>query len=414
MSLALTPVRKALVAIAVIALVVVLGTKVLGDKPYSLTLLMPAADQTFVGGKVLINGRQVGTITDIGVRERQAQVSIEIDDEFAPLPAGTKARVKWESVLGARIIELDPGKKSNPALRSGHLLTNNVEGVELDDLLAMLDAPTRKKVQALLAQTDRTLAGREADLNATLKTAGPTIQALGAVLRAVGEDGPAIKQLVTQLHGVASTVAGRNTRLASSISNLNALTAAVSTRQSELSALLEKLPGTIGQATTTLDSAEDPVQAARALLRDLQPSTAQLPAISRDLKPVLAGARPALEDLTPTLADADALLKRTPALLTGVRDLLPDLDDTLVQANPMVSFLRPYTPELAGWLSNWVGIFGSQNATGNYARALITASASSLDDVLPGVPPGMGQSPRPEPGSLADQAWTDANGDPIQ
>jgi len=414
MPLALTRVRTVAIAAVVIVLASYFGPKVFGSDPYKLKLLMPAADETFVGAKVVMGGQTVGKVTDLGVRDRQAQVTIEVKDQFAPLPAGTTARVKWESVIGARIIELSPGKEDNADLPTGHLLTDNLEGVEVDDLLAMLDAPTRAKVQDLLAQTDKTLDGSETDLNATLKEAGPTIQALGAVLKAVGEDGPAIKQIVSQLHGVASTVAARNGKLSGTIENLNSLTAAVAQRQQDLSAMLHQLPETLGHATSTLNAAEDPIQQARVLLRDLQPSTKQLPAIARDLRPVLADARPALEDLTPTLKSADSLLKETPALLSGARDLLPKLDDTLVQANPMVAFLRPYTPELAGWLSNWVGIFGSQNATGNYARALITASASSLDDVLPGVPVGMGQDARPQPGSLAGQTWTDANGDPIQ
>lgn len=402
------------IAVAVTALLVVgaLALRSLGEDPYRLTMLLPAADQTFEGGNVIMNGETVGRITEVGVREGQAQLTVEIDEEHAPVPAGTRARIRWESVLGARVVELEPGTSSSPPLRSGHLLTSNVEGVELDDVLAMLDAPTRRNVQGLLVQLDRTLSGREKDLNATLKESGPTIQALGEVLRAVGQDGPAIKQIVRQLHGVSSTVVARDQKLATSVANLNALTGAVAARQKELAAMLDRLPQTVATATATLDAAEGPVEATRGLLRDLAPSTSRLPAISRDLQPVLAAARPALADLTPTLQDADRLLKRTPALLSGARDLLPDLDSAVEQVNPMVAFLRPYTPEAAGWLSNWVGIFGTRNSTSNIARALITASASSIDDALPAVPPGMGQDPRPGPGSLTE--WTDANGDQIQ
>jgi len=405
--------RVLMVAAALVALVVV-GLKVAADDPYEMKFLMPVADKTFVGAKVLIDGETVGRIEELGVRDGMAEVTARIDGDHAPLPAGTRARVKWLSILGARVLEILPGEEANVPLPSGHLLTSNVEGAELDDLLVMLDAPTRKKLQTLLVSLDKTVSGKEQNLNTTIREAGPTFHALGEVLRAVGEDGPAIKKLVAQLHGVTQTVSARDARLSSTVRNLNSLTGAVATQQAELKAMLQRLPQTIGTATDTLNAAEEPVLSARALLRDLQPSTAQLPGIVEDLRPALADARPAVADLTPLLQDADALLKRTPTLAAGLRDLLPTTDKALQQANPMVAFLRPYTPELAGWLSNWVGIFGSRNSSGNYARALITASMSSADDVLPGVPPGMGQNPRPEPGSIAGQPWTDANGDPIQ
>jgi len=405
-------VRAVVLALVAVAAIGVVGSRLLGSDPYTMTMLMPAADGTFEGAKVVINGERVGKVSELGVRDGQAAVTVEIDDDHAPLPAGTTARVKWESVLGARIIELTPGPDSNTPLPSGHLYTDNVEGVEIDDLLALLDEPTRKQLQGLVGNLDGALTGREKDLNATLKEAGPTIKALGAVARAVGEDGPAIKKLVTQLHGVSETVAGRDGELAGSVAQLEQLTAAVATQQSDLSSLLTRLPGTLDTATDTLNNVEGPVTAARDLLRDVAPSTAQLPSIASDLRPVLAAARPAVAGLPETLNQADQLLKETPQLLSGARDLLPTLDDTLEQLNPMIAFLRPYTPEAVGWLTNWTSLFASKNASGHYARALITASASSADDILPGTPIGQDQDPRPAPGSLAAR-WTDANGDPI-
>lgn len=404
---------RSLLAIAAAAGLLVVAFKVLGGDPYSLQVVTPAADQTFVGARVLLSGERVGEVSDVAVRDGKAVLTVEVDGDHAPLPAGTTARIKWESVLGARVVELTAGKEDAEELPSGHLLSAG-ENVEVDDLLAMLDAPTRTKIKSLLGELSTTLEGNEGDLNETLTEAGPTIGALGEVLRAVGQDGPAIKKIVTQLSQVASTVASRDDQLASSVGDLNTLMVAVAQKQGDLSETLKRLPQTIATATKTLNNVEGPVDSARTLLRELEPSTSKLPAITKDLGPVLASARPALAEVPATLEHADQLLARTPALARNLRDLLPDADSALEQANPMVAFLRPYTPELAGWLSNWVGIFGSQNAKGNYARALITASASSIDDLLPGVPVGQQQDSRPAPGSIAKQPWTDANGDEIQ
>lgn len=415
------PITRVLLVVAVLAVAFFGLQRVTASEPYTLKFLVPQADKTFVGAKVTVAGKTVGQISDLGVRDGMAVVTAEIDDEHAPLPAGTQGRVRWESVLGARTLEIIPGDEKNSALPTGHLLTGNVEGVELDDLLAMLDKPTRKKLQTLVASLDTTVDGKEEQLNRTLREAGPTIEALGEVARAVGEDGPAIKKLVTQLRGVSSVVAGKDDQLARSVAQLNQLMTAVAQEQEGLRTTLAKLPGTLDTATNTLSNVESPVQSARELLRDLQPATAQLPSLAKDLQPALADAKPALADLTPLLADADQLLEGTPALVAGARDLLPTADSALAQANPMVDFLRPYTPEVAGWFSNWTATFGSRNRMGNYARALITASTSSIHDVLPGKIL-QGQDPRPAPGSLnmynskslVNWNFIDANGEEIQ
>lgn len=405
---------KAVLAVAVVATLVVWGlTKLVSGPDYNLTLLMPSAGTAFKNGAVMIDGQQVGKVTSVGVRDGQAEVKVAIEDEYAPLHAGTTARIKWASVLGTRAVELVPGAETNPELSSGRLITGNAEAVDIDELLNTLDAPTRKDLQKLVGQLNKTLAGTKPDLRTTLAKAGPTVKAIASLLSAIGQDGPALKKIITELHGVTANVSANDAELAASINNLKTLTGQIAGRQAELSQTIEKLPDTIDSATTALDAVPKPVDSTRTVLRTLRPSTDRLPAIAKQANPVLADVRPALAMLPGTLKDAQTLLQYTPGLVSDANSILPTATSALEQADPMVSYLRPYTPELVGWLSNWNGVFGSRDASGHYARALITASASSFDQ-NPGVmPPGMKQDARPLPGSIAGQAWTDAEGDGI-
>ncbi|GAB4009122.1 MlaD family protein [Nocardioides ultimimeridianus] len=408
--------RKTVALSAVAVLLVVLAlAKVVHGSPYTVSLLMPSADQAFAGGRVVMRGQTIGHVDSIGVQDGKALVKVDIDDAFAPLPSGTFGRIKWESVLGARIVELVPGPADGAPIPSGKLITGNDEAVDLDDLFSMLDAKTRKNLGTLVVNLNSTLAGKptQKTLNATLREAGPTFKALLELLRGVGEDGPALRRLVTQLHGVTSVVASRDVSMVRTVNNLNRLTTAVAARQAQLSRTIALLPGTVSQANTTLGHVPGAVTSARELLRALKPSTAQLPQLARYAKPVLVTAKPLLAMLPSTLKDADTLFKYTPGLVRDANATLPSVTTALRTLNPMVSYLRPYTPELVGWLSNWNGVFGSRDAAGHYARALITASASSLDN-NPGImPPGMQQDARPQPGSIAGQTWTDANGDGV-
>lgn len=403
---------KGVIALVIVGSLLTWGVVKLTSGPdYNLTLLMPSAGTTFEDAGVMIKGQRVGKVTSVGVRDGQAEVEVAIEDEYAPLRAGTTARIKWASVLGTRMIELVPGARTNPEMPSGHLVTGNAEAVDIDELLATLDAPTRKQLQTLVAQLNKTLAGTQPDLRKTLADAGPTVKAIADLLSAIAQDGPALKKIIKELHGVTSNVSANDAELAASINNLNTLTTQIAARQAELSQSIEKLPETIDSATTALEAVPEPVDSTRKVLRTLRPSTDRLPAIAKQANPVLADVRPALAMLPGTLADAQELLHYTPGLVNDANAILPTATSALEQAGPMVSYLRPYTPELVGWLSNWNGVFGSRDASGHYARALITASASSFDQ-NPGVmPPGMKQDARPLPGSIAGQSWTDAEGD---
>lgn len=383
------------------------------DDGYQLKIVLPDADGTYAGGKVMMQGRQVGQITSVGVQGNQAVVMVSVDRPDAPLHAGTTARVSWEALIGARVLELLPGATSNPDIPSGKMITSKYERVELDDLFATLDPPTRQRLQGLVAQLQQTLAGREPDLNATLKAAGPTVQALAEVMRGVGDDGPAIQELVTRLRGVTSALAARHTDLASTVGDLGSLTAVTAQKQEALKAALGELPSTVQQGTGTLTRVPGAVDAATPLVKDLRQPASRLPGVAGNLGPVLTELRPTVAALQPTLGAAQSLLQYTPGLLDTAHSTLPGLTQAVNQLEPAVGYLRPYTPELAGWLSNWTSLFASQSS-GNYARILLTESATSFNG-NPGImPPGMQQDARPAPGANAGQPWTDANGDGVR
>lgn len=376
---------------------------------YELQVVMASATGVFDGGLVKIDGREAGEVTGVQTRNGKAVVTVRVDDEMGPLHDGTKARVSWNSVIDARVLELLPGPRSNAELPSGKLIAGT-ERVEVDQVLATLDPATLKRVNSLVKRLRSTLDGSEDDLNATLREAGPAVSALGEVLRAVGHDGPAIRDLVSQVHDMTGTLAQRRAKLSSTVHDLSTLTRAVANKQGSLKEGLAELPSTVDAAKRALGKVSPAVDAAKPLLEDLRPAAGKLPRVAKNLNPVLRDLRPTMAELRPTLAAAQSLLRATPALLDSAHGVLPDATHAVEQLQPVAAYLRPYTPELAGWLSNWTSVFSGYGPTGHHARALITGSASSVDDNPGVVPPGLNQDSRPLPGSPAGQPWTDAHG----
>ena len=377
---------------------------------YTVDVVMPSATNLVRGSMVQVDGATAGSVTDIAARDGKAVVSIELDDEFAPLRNGTTATIAWKATLGERILDLQPAPEENRELPDGTMIEGTVDRVELDQVLAALDAPTRRRLQSLLDRLDQTLSGSEGDLRATLTSAGPAVEALGQVLQAVGDDGPAIRALVSRMRSMTTAVSARRAELTAGVSQLGSALDLVSTRQESLQQLLRELPGTLDTATGTLGRIPGTVDAATPLLRDLRPAAARLPGIARQLSPVLRDLRPTVAELKPTLAVMDVLMSRAPGLLGAVTRVSPQIGMAGETLSPMLAYLRPYMPELAGWLANWGSGAANYDANGHYLRAFAQEGPSSINH-NPGVlPPGVTQKLTRLPGESEGQPWTDAHG----
>lgn len=400
---------------AIVALVAVAGIKLVsGEDPYVIDVVTPAADGLVTGSQVRIGGQEVGKVAEISVEGDQARLSLEIGRDSAPLHAGTTVNVRWNSVVGRRYVDVTPGPEANPVLPEGKLLEAATERVELDDIVKALDEPTRVKVKNLVGQLETTLNRSDANLNATLEEAGPFVEALGEVLEGVGKDGEAISGLVTNLHQVTQALSSRDADLAGTVRDLRALVAVAVRQAGQVRTALDEVPATLRTAKAFFGKVPGAVDQAVPLLEDLQPAVAKLPSVAKRLDPVLRDLRPVVAELRPTLDAADQLLQETPGLLSIATQTIPDIETALTQLQPAVSFLRPYTPEIIGFLTNWASLFSAKNAAGHFGRAMIPASVSSFNS-NPGIlPPFMSQVQEPAPGSLIEQPWTDANGDAVR
>lgn len=385
------------------------------DSEYPANVVLPSATGLIAGSKVLVNGFDAGQIDNVSIKDGQALVRMKLAKDFAPLHSGATAGIVWKAVLGERQLDVRDGPKQNPVIPPDGTLDGQMpDPVEMDKVLNALDPATRSHLTSLVQGLDATVKGSEPNLRQTVQKAGPAVAALGDVLRGVGSDGPAIKDLVGQLNGMVSTLVNRDDKVRSIVSGMAEATNAVAQQRDRLRTTLQKLPATLDTANRTLGDVPGAVDQATPLLTDLRPATEQLPGVARNLRPVLADLRPTVAQLRPTLDSLGTLLQFTPGLLDSAHGTLPGSDAAVTSLTPALSFLRPYTPEVVGWLSNWGSSAANYDSNGHYMRVNIPAGASSLDN-NPGVmPPGMASDPFPAPGAIAGQPWTDAFGSGVR
>lgn len=412
---------KAGVWLVVLALVGVFVYANLPREDYQAKIVMSSAANLAVGGPVWVNGFEAGSVMEIETRDGKAVVTAGIAPEHAPLHAGTKARITWYAALGERILSLDPGPDTNAEIPDGGLLEAESSQVEVDQVLAALDTPTRENLNGMIRSIEATTSGKEPDVQAAIQTAGPTVKAAGAILDAVGKDGPAIRALVTQLQGMIEITAQQQDDIRATVVGLDEFSGQVATSETQLAEMLRELPPTLETANATLRAIPPAVNSTTTLLEDLHPATRQLPGIAEDLNPFMDDLRPAVNDLGPVLWALRDILADAPDFFDNATPGLSTVGTFLTDYQPAVSFLRPYTPETVGWLQNWSKNFGAFDSQGHLWAAMLGQVSPQAFNEAPATAPPLKRTPEPKPGEVIGQPWEDpdqpeedANGSPMQ
>lgn len=402
--------RKAIIAVAAVAVIGVGGSLLMVESDeYSVDIVVPSAAQLLPGSPIWVNGMSAGSVNNLEVRDNKAIIHADISADHAPLREGTTSRIEWNSVVGERVLTLYPGPEGNVALADGAMFESQSNQVEIDEVLAALDPPTRERLSSLVGQANETVSGSEREFQATVKTAGPAVHALQAVLEGVGRDGPAIRDLVTQLNELTASASAHGQDVAGTVENLSALTGSVAEEQSKVSESLKELPGTLRSATDALGKVPAAGEVTTPLLEKLDPATRKLLTVSQNLRPVLQDLRPAIADLGPTLKDVENLLGKTPPLMDKAHGVLPPVQDAVQSFQPAVAYLRPYTPELIGWLSNFGQSFAGYDSQGHFWAATLAPGTNAVNE-SPGQLPTSYTSSQPSPGEVVGQPWRDAHG----
>ena len=392
-----------------------------GRNDYEMTVVFPDAANLVRGGRVQIGGLTAGTIEGLKVEDGKALVRISVQGEHAPMHAGTKARIDYQALLGERIVALLPGPESNPELPDGAILEGGAARIDFDQFLRTFDPETQERIRRAVPNLEAVLGGREAQVGETLDALPPATEAVAQLLAAVGEDGPALRQLLTSLRELSSRLVDRRRDIAGVVDGLEKFMTAGARRDEALAAGLDALPSTLQAASGALDRLPGATAAAVPLLQDLRPVADLLGPVAAQLAPALAELRPTLAAFRPALTQLAGLLDVTPDLLATAGGFLPDANRSLTAFLPTVDFLRPYSPEIAGAVANFASAAANYDRNGHYIRVIGTGSSSSFNRQPSRMLPSQRSNPERKPGELEGQPWpegtagaVDANGSPIR
>jgi phospholipid/cholesterol/gamma-HCH transport system substrate-binding protein len=365
----------ALVA-AVVVLVVVL-TSSGGGTTY--TLIFQNAGQLVTGDEVQIGGVPAGKVKDIELTpDNRAKVTVSVDEPYAPLHEGTTAVIRAPSLSGvaSRYISLTPGPNFRPRLGAGATLQTDstTSIVDLDQVFNTLDPRTRRGLQQVIEGSATQYAGKEKLANLTAHYFSPALATTTQVENEIASDNKAFTDFFVKTSGLVSALAARRDQLSALVSNSGRTAGAVAAQSAAFSQALGALPATLRQGNSTFVDL-------RSALGDLDKLVAASKTGTKDLAPFLKQLRPVVTEATPTVRqlrqiifrpgpsnDLTDQLRQLPQLARLTDAAFPRAVETLRQSQPIIEFLRPYAPDLVGFLRDFGQGAAPYDANGHYVR----------------------------------------------
>ena len=290
------------------------------------------------GTPVRIAGVNVGHVTEVGHGPGgTALATLRIGDAGRPIHADATAKIRPRLFLENNVfVDLRPGSPSAPELHAGGTipLSQTAIAVQLDQVLDVLDADTRRQLQTGLQELASALDGGGA--------------------RALHEGLRVWPRAFRSIAGAMEDVRGRGAHdLSGAIAGASRVSRTLAVRDRELSDLVGQFARTVHVFAThrralgdTLAGAAHTLSTARPALADLDPALPALERTAREVRPALAATPATLDPAVPFLRRARSLL--APESLPRLTRLARPLVSDLVPLEPrLVDLLRLVRPVVA-------------------------------------------------------------------
>ena len=350
------------------------------------------------GQQVTIAGVKIGEIGKVELKDGRARIRMDIDpDQSGPLYRNLKLLLRPKTGLNDMSIQVDPGTPDAGRIHDGDVVPEfaTQPNVNPDEVFAGLDADSRRYLAITANAGGQGFDGRGVDLRRMIQAGYPTLRDASVLTKALADRRAKVKRLVSNLQRLSHATASKDGELAQLVKSTSQVVSTIGSREDEVGAAIERLPGALG-------ATRDALTQSKALANELRPAAQTLRPMAHDLGPALVAARPLLRDATPVVRDHLRPLVREAAPL--VRDLrpsvasvnksLPPLIDTGKDANYIANELlyNPPGPEegygfWAAWFfHNADSILSIEDAHGAAWRGLVVVGCSSLPAVAKATP----------------------------
>ncbi|MCW3012702.1 MAG: hypothetical protein JWO90_3106 [Solirubrobacterales bacterium] len=356
------------------------GGRLRVNQPYTVKALVPSAFQLTYNGDVRMAGVKVGQISKITNKGAYGVVSMELEDERAPLAKDSTVQVRTKTLVGENYMEIVPGKQTAGPLENGGTLPieQAKDAIQLDEILDTLDAGTRREVQRNLDGLGPGVKGRGADINRLFAALPPTATQGDRTLGLLKAQRAQVAAIVDNTGAVMQAFADRTQQVRTLARQGKATAIAVRDRDEQFGAALRELPPTLERARSSVANLASFATNATPVMRDLSVAFKDLTPVMRDLTPAARSTRELFDELPPFLDVVDPALEQLSPFAEQLRPAVGSTDAFLRQVNPALEFLQPYREELGSFFPNAGSAVDATDAVGHLGRVHAVIAPSSF------------------------------------
>jgi phospholipid/cholesterol/gamma-HCH transport system substrate-binding protein len=390
---------------AVVAAVALVAILLFGGGPggYAVKARFLNAGQLVKGNPVQSGGVPIGSVTGIDIADNgQAEISLEIDGDHAPLRRGTLAAIRQfsQSGIANRYVDLTMPPNGSGEIPDGGTIDSDdtTTQVDLDELFNTLDEDTRANLQKFFKGSAQMFKGRGEQARRGFHYLNPALSTSSRLFNELTRDTPVLERYLVDSAKLVTAVAERRDDLAGLIGNLNETTRALGDQKQALADSISELPPFMRRANTTfvnlrgtLDEVDPLVDASEPVAKVLGPFLAEARAFAADAEPTVRDLSRTVRrrgpsndlinllDSFPPLADIAVVRKRRTAspggraVDVGVTDgAFQETVEAFKNSAPEIGLGRAYTNDFLGWADDFSTTGGGFDALGAMGRGHIS------------------------------------------
>jgi phospholipid/cholesterol/gamma-HCH transport system substrate-binding protein len=385
---------RAIAVAAIVAAAVTVALLVRGSGEHGYRLVFQNAGQLVAGDQVQVGGVPIGSVTAIDLTDdNQAQVTISVKAPYAPLHEGTSAEIRAPSLSGVanRYVALRLGANNAPRLHDGAALdASRTTGiVDVDQLFDTFDPATRRALQDVVKGSATQYAGAAAALQRSARYFSPALSSTDRLIAKLLQDQRVFQGFLSSAGSTLDALAQRAPELSQAVHRAAVTFAATASRREQLRTALAELPGTLRAGRQALRGVTLALPDLRRLVAAGGRAAPGLQPFLVVLRRILRTSAPALEDLgvafrRPGGGDLVGATNALPALERRLKPASAHAGQALTQLEPLLQFIRPYTPDFVSTLRTFGQGAADYDANGHYARISPTFNAFTFGGSGPG------------------------------
>jgi ABC-type transporter Mla subunit MlaD len=296
------------------------------------------------GADLKVAGVRAGKIKDMKVdlKTKKAIISFQlIPGEFNTLREDVFCESRPQSLIGEYFIDCNPGV--GKALKKGSTIpvTKSASTIPPDLVGNILRLPYRQRLRIIISELGSAVAGRDSDLNQTLRRAVPALRETDNLLAVLAEQNRVIADLTTNADTVVTALADNRANVGRWVTEAKNAAAASAERSSDIQGSFQRLPGFLEELRPTMVALGRVADEQTPALQDLNASRKQLTRFFNDLGPFADASRPSIRSLGEASVVGDQAVKSAKPTITLLKNfaaqapevgknlsiILKDLDD---------------------------------------------------------------------------------------